>query len=357
MPAIDGLESFEGRVFHSARWDHDAPLEGARIGVIGNGSTGVQIVTALAGTAQSVTHFQRTPQWVATTANPPIPAPARLALRTVPGLSASVYATIRFIFETATLATTQPGLHRGVFNAIARHGVSAVDDTRLRRRLTPQDEPGCKRLVFSPGYYRAVQRNDVQVVTEGITRVEAGGVRTADGGLHELDVLVLATGFEAQSYMRPMALSGPSGITLDEIWAKGPRAHLSTTIPGLPNLFLVCGPNSPIGNASLIPVAETQAAYAVAWLRRMRDRDLVSVEVTEQATRSFYAEVADAMPRTIWTSGCNSWYLNDENEPVLWPWPMPDFRRRLGTLPIADFIERRGSRGVLDLIPEAHSSR
>lgn len=340
LPDIAGLDQFQGKVFHSARWDHSTTTDGARIGIIGTGSTGVQLTAALAPEAERLTVFQRTPQWVVPLPNPRIPQGVRTALRRVPALNRAAYNVTSAIYARLGNAPIRDGWERRLMSYLARRALSNVADPDLRARLTPPDQPMCKRLVSSPDFYHAVQRPNVDVVTAGIDHVCAEGVVTSDGTLHSLDVLVLATGFDAQAYMRPMQLSGPSGQTLDDVWRDGPRAHHTTTVPGLPNLFMLMGPNSPIGNASLVPIAEAQADYVIWWMRRMRERGIVEVEPTSAATTRFYDEVTAAMGDTVWVTGCDSWYLGPDGVPLLFPWSLREFRRLMAHPRLEDFIVR-----------------
>jgi len=341
IPDIDGLESFGGQCFHSARWDHTAPLAGVRVGIIGTGSTGVQITTALSTVAANVTMFQRTPHWVVSIPKPRSPRVFQAALERVPRLAAALYAALRDMFTSIARSTTEDGWQRKVFTAAAHRSLQRVSDPQLRAKLTPRDKPLCKRLVISGEFYHAVQRDSVDVVDTAIDHIAPRGVVTADGRLHEVDVLVLATGFDAQAFLRPIALTGPTGITLEQAWSTAPRAHNTTMVPGLPNLFLLMGPNSPIGNSSLVPIAEAQADYAMGWLRRMRDRGLAEVEPTQKATDRFYERVAAAMTSTIWVSGCDSWYLGPDGMPMLWPWGLDKFKDALAHPDYGDFAERR----------------
>lgn len=340
IPDIPGLDTFGGKVFHSARWDHSAATEGARVGIVGTGSTGVQITAALAEEAAHLTLFQRTAQWIVSAPNPQLPHGFRTMLAKVPVLNRAMYNLTGAIYTVIGTAPIRSGWQRKLFNLLARRSLATVADPELRARLTPTDEPMCKRLVNSPDFYRAVQLPTVDVVTAGIDHVCADGVVTADGALHELDILVLATGFDSHAYMRPMQLIGPSGRTLADAWRDGPRAHHTTTIPGLPNLFLLMGPNSPIGNSSLVPIAEAQAGYVLWWLRRMRERGIVEVEPTVAATTRFYRQVAAAMGDTVWVTGCDSWYLGPDGVPLLFPWSLATFRSMLAEPDPADFVVR-----------------
>jgi cation diffusion facilitator CzcD-associated flavoprotein CzcO len=215
-----------------------------------------------------------------------------------------------------------------------------IHDPELRAKLTPEYEPMCKRLVMSSEFYPALERDDVDLITSAIERIEPAGVRTADGVLHELDVIVYATGFDAHAYMRPMEIRGEDGLLLSEAWARGPRAYLTVAMPGFPNLFTMMGPHSPIGNHSLIAIAETQAAYAVEWVRRMHRGTVRSFAPTVQATDEYYRQLKAALPDTVWATGCKSWYLDADGDPELWPWTPARHRSMLAAPEPRDFVTR-----------------
>jgi hypothetical protein len=170
-----------------------------------------------------------------------------------------------------------------------------------------------------------------------VDRVESRGIVTADGELHELDVLVFATGFDAHAFMRPMRITGRDGVTLDAAWADGPRAFQTVAMPGFPNLFMLLGPSSPIGNYSLTAVAEAQAAHVLQWIRARRDGDIHTVEPTREATDRFNARVRAPLPGTVWSSGCRSWYLGIDGQPELWPWTPREHRTMLQNPVRADY--------------------
>ena len=149
---------------------------------------------------------------------------------------------------------------------------------------------------------------------------------------------MLATGFQAHNYMRPMTLRGRDGLSIDDAWAKGPRAWGMTAIPGFPNLFMVLGPNSPTGSMSLQHVAELTARYITEWLQRFRDGEITTVEVTEEATSRFADDVAEAMVPTVWNTGCNSWYFADDNHIDLWPFDRKRLTRMLARPHDDDYI-------------------
>jgi cation diffusion facilitator CzcD-associated flavoprotein CzcO len=337
-PKIPGLDSFTGAVFHSARWDHGVELRGRRIGVIGTGSTGVQLACALSEVAGRLTIFQRTAQWVFPAANPRYRSVTRRMMRRFPALNRLAYRFWQRYFEHLIgRATVQPGWQRRFVGIVCRLNLRTVRDRELRRKLTPDYEPMCKRLVVSAGFYRAVQKAHVEVVTQAIERVAPAGVVTADGELHELDVLVLATGFDAHAYLRPMQLTGQDEITLDDAWRKGPRAYRTIALPGFPNFFMLMGPHSPIGNQSLVIVAESQADYVMEWIRMFRSGEVVAAAPTAEATERFNHEMREAMPATVWLTGCKSWYLDGSGLPELWPWTPERHREMLQKPALEEF--------------------
>lgn len=344
-PEIRGLDSFEGPAFHSSRWDHSVSLPDKRIGLIGTGSTGVQITAALGGKVEKLTVFQRTAQWVSPFPNPRYKRVTRIAMGRIPALNALAFSFWeRFVRTLIGRAPIQPGWQRRVMQASCRWNLRlSVRDPALRSKLTPKDQPMCKRTIMSANFYRAVKSPNVDVVTAAIDHVEPLGVVTCDGVLHELDVLVLATGFDARAYVRPMDVIGHGGVHLDDAWADGPTAYRSVAVPGFPNFFMMMGPHSPIGNQSLIPVAEDQADYALWWIRQIADGKVVEAAPTEAATKHYNEDMKAAMPATIWVSGCNSWYLGKDGLPELFPWTPERHRELLRAPDVRDFDVRTGT--------------
>ena len=341
-PEIPGLETFAGPAFHSARWDHSISLPDKRIGLIGTGSTGVQLTAELGGKVRQLKVFQRTAQWICPMPNPRYSPPIRVALRRWPKLNGLAYRFwgwyVRAMFGSAPI---RPGFSRRWFTFLCRWNLRlSVRDPQLKAKLTPKDLPMCKRLIFAGHFYRSVQQPGVEVITEPIDHIEPRGIVTADGALHELDLLVLATGFDARAYVRPLEVIGQGGLTLDEAWADGPMAYRSVAVPGFPNLFMLMGPHSPFGNQSLVPIAEDQANYAMWWINQLRDGVVRSAAPTEAATREYNERMKAAMPQTIWVTGCSSWYLGKDGLPELFPWT-PDIHHELLCQPeLADFDVR-----------------
>lgn len=320
VPDIPGLAEFAGPVMHSARWDHAVDLAGMRVGVIGTGSTGTQLVSALAGQVPKVVMFQRTPQWILPTVNREYSRAAKAVYRRFPALGKLPYAFNRAAFAAFSQGLVHPGLTRRFIQWVVARNLRSVRDPALRHKLTPDYQAMCKRLVVSDRFYTAVQRPDVELVTSGIDRVGPRGVVTVDGQRHDIDILVLATGFDSHAFMRPMAITGTDGRTLDQAWADGPRAFEGVMMPDFPNLFMLVGPHSPFANHPLTAVAEAQSARIVRWLRRWQAGEFASVAPTHAATERYNARMRAAAPSTVWTTGCQSWYLGKDGVPELWPW-------------------------------------
>lgn len=320
VPKFDGIETFQGDVLHSARWDDGVSLDGRRIGVIGTGSTAVQITSALVDRVHHYSLFQRTAQWVMLEPNFDIAEDKKQTFRDDPAKMTHLHHYLAKKFRDYLV----PGFldveseRMSEVQARCEQDLATVRDEQLRAKLTPSYRAGCKRLVVSPDFYEKIQRPNVNVVTEGIERFEPRGIRTRDGLLHELDVIVLATGFRPDRFVRPIRLLGRDGIDLDDVWAGGPVAYLSIAVPGFPNLFMLNGPNGPIGNLSLIKVAERQLAYVLHLVDGLREGRHKEIAVTRAATDRFEAERIAAAKGTVWASGCNSWYLDQNGVPATW---------------------------------------
>ncbi|MHB8219865.1 MAG: flavin-containing monooxygenase [Acidimicrobiales bacterium] len=339
-PDIKGLGDFAGPVFHSARWDHDVPIAGQRLGVIGTGSSAVQIVTEAVETVGELRMFQRTPQWVLGVPNPPIEEEQRTIFRSDPAAMQAVRDELAQTFEANfanAVVDAESAEARLLEELCVANLEENVSDPELRAKLRPDYRAACKRLIVSPGFYQAIQHPHARLVTDAIDHVEPQGVRTVDGKLHELDILVLATGFRVDRFMRPIEVTGRGGASLDQVWAERPSAYLAISIPDFPNLFMLNGPNGPVGNFSLIEVAEHQFSYVMQLVDRACATGLHLVSASSAAAERFEAERVEAAKRTVWVTGCRSWYLDDRGVPAAWPWSFDRFRSEMARPKLDDF--------------------
>jgi cation diffusion facilitator CzcD-associated flavoprotein CzcO len=348
-PDIEGLGSFGGACFHSARWDHDVSIAGKRVGVIGTGSSAIQIVAAVVDEVASLALFQRTPQWIAPATNPAYTEEEKATFRRAPAAMEAVRAEVsRAITDgfANVLVDADAPMLKAIHAGCVAHLESGVRDPVLREKLRPTYRAACKRLIMSDGFYEAIQRPNATLVTEGIERIEPAGVRTRDGRLHELDVLVLATGFRVDRFVRPMHVVGRDGVPLDDVWAAAPTAYMAIAVPELPNFFMLNGPNSPVGNFSLIEVAELQMGYIMQLVEAIRSGGYDELCPSPAAMARFDAERRVAARTTIWNSGCRSWYLDATGLPTAWPWTFDRFREDMRAPRFDDYDMRRTAGGA-----------
>jgi len=343
LPDFEGLDSFEGAVFHSARWNHGVPLAGRRVGVVGTGSSSIQIVSALVDRVAELTLFQRTAQWIMPSANPAYGEEQKAEFREHPEAMQAIRDEVARAFTQGfanVLVDAESPTLQAIHAACVANLENSVKDPELREKLRPAYRATCKRLIMSEDFYDAIQRPNAKLVTEGIERVEKIGVRTRDGRLHELDVLVLATGFRVDRFVRPMQVIGRSGAALDEVWKHGPFAYLAISVPDFPSFFLLNGPNAPVGNFSLIDVAELQLAYILKLVEQVRSGACDEICAAQAAMERFDAERKQAAKRTIWASGCKSWYLDEQGLPTAWPWTFDRFREEMSAPRLENYEKR-----------------
>ena len=346
VPDIPGLKDFSGPVFHSARWDHSVLLEGKRIGVIGNGSTGVQIVSAVSKVAGKLTHFLRSPQWIMPCPDLKYTEEDKKAFRSDPAKIEEVRngpdaAARRARFTAAIIDIDSPELEE--IQAICERNLEeSIRDPALREKLRPDYRAACKRMVFSAHYYDAVQRPNVDIAPGAIDRVEANGIRMKDGSFHELDVITLATGFRVDQFVRPMVVKGHGGQSLEALWQDHPRAYYAVTVPAFPNFFLLNGPTGPVGNFTLIDIAEAQWDYTDQLIDLIRKGDCDAIAPSMAALEDYEARRTEAAKRTVFASGCSSWYLDKDGVPQVWPWSYDYFRAVMAKPDLGDYEMMQG---------------
>lgn len=326
-PNFEGMEDFKGPIMHSAEWDHSVEFKGKRIGVIGTGSSAAQLIPELINTeGTNVTVFQRTPQWLIKVENKLYSEKQKATFRKNPKAMARAKGIALWIFGKGTAAlTSDKWFDRNVMHRMMAFNAKqflhrAVKDAELRKKLTPDYKFGCKRVVMNSTFYPAIQKDNAHLVTEGIGRFEKNGIRTNDGTLHELDIIVTATGFDPVAYMRPMNLVGKGGVTLDDAWKDKVQAYKSMFIPSFPNFMMMLGPNSPIGNYSVISMSEIQAEYCLKLIKTWQEGQVETIEAKPEALDWWRAHLKERMGGTIWANGgCQSWYLDADGDPLTWP--------------------------------------
>ncbi|MTV25370.1 NAD(P)/FAD-dependent oxidoreductase [Nitriliruptoraceae bacterium ZYF776] len=337
-PPIPGLDTFPGQVFHTAAWDHDAPLDGKRVAVVGTGASAIQVVPSLARRVGALTLFQRTPAWIMPRHDRDWTRVERWLYRRFPALQRLGRTLVYWGRELYVVGFRRPSPVMRLPQAIAtRHLHRQVRDPKLRRQLTPDYTIGCKRILISNDFYPALTRDHVELVDAGLAEVRGSHVVGADGTEREVDAIVFATGFETRDHPVAHRVHGRDGRTLADVWAGGTRAHLGTEVAGFPNLFHLVGPNTGLGHSSMVLQIESQVAYVVDAIGQLRGTE-AAADVREEVMDASDRRVQLALEGTVWTGGgCASWYLDDTGRNgTLWPSFTFAFRRQLARYRLED---------------------
>jgi cation diffusion facilitator CzcD-associated flavoprotein CzcO len=320
-PDLPGLDEFEGEVWHSAEWNHDFPLEGKRVAVVGTGASAIQFVPEIVPQVAHLDLYQRTAPWVLPRIDRQIPRLERALYRRLPFLQRAYRWAIYWYLELVMLRAVKSQRFGRIFERLGlRHLARQVSDPDKRRKLTPRFEFGCKRLLMSNDYYPALDQPHVDVITEPIERVTPRGV-VAGGTERPVDALILATGFDVQALKTKMTVVGPNGETLAERWDReGVTAHRGTMVAGFPNLFFLMGPNTGLGHNSVVFMAEFQIELADQAMRAVIGNGAGGIAPKESAQRAYNKRLQRALDRAVWSRSCKSWYLDEHGRNItLWP--------------------------------------
>jgi cation diffusion facilitator CzcD-associated flavoprotein CzcO len=330
-PDIPGLASFERPLFHSARWDPAVSLEGRKVAVVGTGASAIQIVPALAPQVGRLYVLQRTPPWVMPKPDRGISDEERAKFRRRPFRQRMARWAIYWQHEVLALAfVVAPWILEHLGSRYTKAYLEkSVRDPALRAKLLPGYTMGCKRILPTNDWYPAIQRENVELVTDPIREFGPRSIRLASGVELDVDAVVLATGFQASENVAPFDLRGQGGRRLDEAWRAGAEAYLGTAVSGFPNFFILVGPNTGLGHSSMVFMIESQVEYVLDAVRTMRERGWRSVDVRPEVQAKYNAAVQGRLARTVWASGCRSWYLTRSGRnTTLWPGFTFEFRFR-----------------------------
>jgi len=322
-PAIAGIERFGGTTFHSAAWEHGHDLTGERVAVIGTGASAIQFVPAIQAKVTRLTVFQRSAPWVMPRRDRPLRSWEQHLYRRIPAFEQLNRAAIYWARELLVPALTRrPELTSLAKRLALRHLSTQVRDPEMRSNLTPDYKLGCKRVLLSNVYYPALTQPNVDLVTSPIAEVTKDSILTEDGAEHPVDTIIFGTGFDVATPPFAKLVRGRDGRTLFEHWCNDGSAgvYLGSTVPDFPNLFLITGPNTGLGHSSMIFMMESQFNYIIDALKTMEAREVAVVEVRPDAFAAYNDEVQQRLARSVWNSGCRSWYLdaNGQNT-TMWP--------------------------------------
>ncbi|WP_407286826.1 flavin-containing monooxygenase [Streptomyces sp. BP-8] len=341
LPDVPGLDSFPGKVFHSARWDHDYDLRAKRVAMIGTGASAIQIVPAVQPDVERLTLFQRTPPWVLPRADRRISAAEKWLHTKLPATRAARRGLLWGIRELQVSAFTKRPNELGMIEFLARnHMKKAIKDPALRSALTPDYRIGCKRILLSNTYYPALARPNVDLVASGLKEVRGSTLVGADGSEVEADAIVFGTGFHVTDMPIAHRVTGAKGTTLAEEWKDGMAALRGASAAGFPNFLTIIGPNTGLGNSSMILMIEAQLNYMVDFLRQL---DILGGKIALSARQSAVDEwtrhIQRRMERTVWnTGGCDSWYLDaNGRNTTAWPGTTAEFKKVTRQVDLAEY--------------------
>jgi cation diffusion facilitator CzcD-associated flavoprotein CzcO/acetyl esterase/lipase len=347
LTRIPGAERFEGSSFHTARWDHDVELEGKRVAVIGTGASTIQVVPAIADRVAQLDVYQRSAPYVIPKKDRPYREWEKRLFRWFPPARLLARFNQWLFFEIFIAAFNQ-------IRAVGKLGLrmseklldEQVSDPELKRALTPDHVLGCKRVLISPDYYSTLERPNVELVSTGVRELSESGVVAEDGTERPADVVVLSTGFESTRFLAPMEIRGRDGLDLNEVWREGANAYLGMTVAGFPNLFVMYGPNTNLGSGSIIFQLESQMTYIADAIERLR-RSGGLLAVRPEVQQSFDSEMQSRLSTSVWQTGCNNWYLDEQGRNTNnWPGFTLEYRRRTKRLDPADYEDQLKTSGV-----------
>jgi cation diffusion facilitator CzcD-associated flavoprotein CzcO len=339
MRDIPGVAAFGGASFHSARWNHDAELQGRRIASIGNGPSAAQFIPELAAVADHLTVFQRSPNYIVPREDRSYTEEERslfLADRRARWQSRDGYYQDHETWHGAMRQNTPKAEE---FSQVARaHLEAQVADPVLREKLWPNYQIGCKRIVISDDFLPAMARPNVSLVTERISHIEAAGIRTQDGVLHEVDVIVYGTGFETQQFAGAADIVGRDGRSLREEWQAAPRAYLGMTVPGFPNFYMLYGPNTNLGHNSILMMLECQIDYVLQAIGEVERKGGAPLEVKSEALAQFYDRLQADLRGSSWAGSCKSWYKTADGLVTNnWSGSVEDYKALTGKIDIMHY--------------------
>jgi cation diffusion facilitator CzcD-associated flavoprotein CzcO len=298
--------------------------------VVGTGCSAVQVIPAIQPIVEHIDVYQRSPGWTFPKMDFAYSERTQRLFERFPILQRLDRAAIFAFMEAGAAGMTGRRWLLAPFRAAGRRQITkAIANPELRRKVTPSDEVGCKRIMLTDEWYPTLTRPNVELVTDRIAEITPAGVRTEDGTEHPADVLVLATGFKTHGFVAPMEITGAEGRTLTQEWAQVPRAYLGMSVPGFPNMFLLYGPNTNGGTGSVIYTIEAAVGHVIAALGELERAKARRIELTRRRAEEFDRELRAALAGTVWHTGCTSWYVDENgNDPNQWPWLWSTYRRR-----------------------------
>lgn len=330
IPKLKGIENFQGEAFHSAQWNHNYDLRGKRVAVIGTGASAIQFVPEIQPQVSHLTLLQRTAPWI-------LPKPDRAyagwekqAFTKLPLVRLLYRALIYSQMEVRVIGFAgNPKLMEVVKRWGKGYINKSIKNPELRKKVTPDYMPGCKRILMSNNYYQALDSANVDVLTDGVSEVKANSIITQSGTEIPVDAIIYGTGFAVHNYVGALDVKGRNGRDLSTLWKDGAEAYYGTTISGFPNMFMLMGPNTGLGHNSMVYMIESQVNYAMQYVKILRRKNLAFMDVREDIQREHNDKLQARLQKSVWQSGCESWYLSESGKnSTVWPGFTFEFRAR-----------------------------
>ena len=331
IPTIKGLDTFKGKVFHSAQWDHRYDLKGKNVVSIGTGGSAIQYIPEIAPEVKQLYVFQRTPAWVLPRNERSYTPLQKQLFRRVPLLRKLHRGRLYLTNEMRVLPIYHPALARSLSKFAKWHIKSSLNDASMVEKMTPDYTIGCKRVLISNKYYPAFNRDNVELVTDAVKEIKENSIVTQDGKERPIDAIILGTGFitDPRNYMQDFTITGLNGRTLLKQWEKGAESYLGINVTGFPNFFQLVGPNTALGHNSVVFMIECQVHYIIESLKLLKKKNARYMNLHQDALESFNQEITNGLKDTVWSSGCNSWYTQDDGKNfTIWPGTTLKYRAR-----------------------------
>lgn len=338
-PTIKGLDTFKGKVFHSARWDHGYDLTGKTVAVVGTGASAIQFVPQIVSRVKELKLFQRSAAWVIPKPDRPFSGFEQWLFQAMPVTDRVYRSMIYWKNESRALAFTRFGFLLNAFKWQAKRlARKKIADPVKREKIIPDYPVGCKRLLISNDWYDAINRDNLDLVTDNIDHIEENAIVTKGGTRHEVDAIIYGTGFKATDFLAPMKVTGLDGLDLNEAWKDGAEAYKGMSVSGFPNLFILYGPNTNLGHSSIVFMLESQIRYVTQCVKMLMDPGLHYMDVKAGSQSDYTARIQDRIKDSVWESGCTSWYKTASGKNTNnWPGFTFSYRLITGKLDLQDY--------------------
>lgn len=345
IPNIPGLANFSGDAFHSAHWPQDYDFSDKHVAVVGTGASAIQFIPHLARSAKRLTVFQRTPPWVLAKPNRRYTGFEKWLFAKLPFFGRLERRKIYWNLEWRFAALSQGSMIRPLFDLVCNtYRRMAVKDPALRAQLTPNYPLGCNRILLTSDYFPALSRDNVDLVTEAVSEITAGGLVSKSGKTVDADTIVFGTGFKATEFASPISIRGIDGVDINSRWREGAEAYYGITVDGFPNFFMLYGPNTNLGHSSIVFMLEAQIHYVMQCIQAMQTGEFDAMNLKPEVLKSFGEKVQGKITQSVWNAGCSNWYLHASGKNTNnWPDFTVRYRQQTRQVNFDDYQLLKGS--------------